>query len=373
MRIAVALLAAILSAEPPRSSPFMEQGVIFRAGSDGYLTYRIPAIIVSPGGVVLAFAEGRKNGYGDSGDIDLLLKRSLDGGKTWSPHTIVANHGADTIGNPCPVVDRKTRTVFLLLTGNPGSLDKRHLIESAAGARTVWITKSTDDGATWSGAVEITKSVKDPDWGWYATGPGVGIQLKGGRLVVPSNHRIKGRETPYSHVIYSDDHGATWKKSAPVGENTNESQAVELTDGSVMINARSYHSQSRRAVAISRDGGATWSPLRLDETLVEPTCQASFLRLSRAKGKASKDRLLFANPAHPKQRVNLTVRLSYDEGKTWSVAKSLEPGPSSYSSLTILPDGTIACLYEKGPVRDQALVFARFNLEWLTDGNDSLP
>jgi sialidase-1 len=350
---------AIPAVALPASKALLEQTEILHGGKDGYMTYRIPAVIISPGGDLLAFAEGRKDTIEDSGDIDVLLKRSSDRGKTWSAYKVIADQGADTIGNTCPVVDLTTKTIFLLLTANSRSLNKRQLIDGILGTRTVWITKSTDDGKTWSAPAEITTQVKDSAWGWVATGPGNGIQLSSGRLIVPSNHRVKGNETPISYVMYSDDHGGTWKKGADVGENTNESQVVELADGSLMINARSYAGKSRRAVAISHDGGLSWSPVRLDETLVEPICQASIFRLS-------KGRLLFSNPNDPKQRRNLTVRLSNDDGKTWPVSRVLDPGPAAYSSLVLLPDRTIGCLYEKGPSRgDNSLVFARFNLEWL--------
>jgi sialidase-1 len=345
---------------------------VFVSGRDGYHTYRIPAMILTQKGTLLAFCEGRKNDRGDSGDIDTLLKRSRDGGTTWSPMQVVAEDGPNTIGNPCPVVDRSTGTIWLLLTRNLGGDSEAEIKDrTGQGTREVWVTKSTDDGVTWSKPVEITAATKAPDWTWYATGPGVGIQLRSGRLLIPCDHNLAGSKVRRSHVIYSDDHGATWKLGGVLGDHTNECQAVELADGSVMINMRSYHGKNRRAVAVSKDGGLTWSDLRLEEALVEPVCQASFLRYTDERG--GRNRLLFSNPASTK-REKMTVRLSYDEGKTWPAAKQLCAGPAAYSCLAVLPDRTIGCLYERGEGHAyEKIVLARFGLEWLTDGADRLP
>ena len=338
---------------------------VFVSGTDGYHTYRIPAVIVTPKGTVLAFCEGRKTSRSDHGDLDLVLRRSSDRGKTWAPMQIVYEEGGDakiTIGNPCPVVDRDTGRVWLPFCRNN---DK------------VFVTYSDDDGATWAKPTEITDSVKTPGWGWYATGPGVGIQLERGkhkgRLVVPCDHseEIDGKRVMLSHVFYSDDHGQTWKLGGTVDRYTDECQVVELSDGTLMINMRNYWGRDgkrqdkdkMRAVAISRDGGVTWGDLRFDRTLIEPICQASFLRYS-AKGQPGDCRLLFSNPASTTTRHQLTVRLSSDEGKTWPVAKLLHEGPSAYSCVTVLPDGLVGCLYEAGEKHAyEKIVFARFSVD----------
>ena len=346
---------------------------VFTSGQDGYHTYRIPAILVSPKGDLLAFCEGRKYGQGDMGDINIVMKRSSDGGKTWSPMQLVADHGPDTIGNPCPVVDRSTGTIWMPLTRNRGNEPERYIMKGLTKEpRTVWLTKSADDGQTWSETADISATARKPHWRWYATGPCTGIQLKSGRLVIPCDHSDNAdkQRHPYgSHVLTSDDHGATWKLGGVIIDRVNECQAVELADGSLMMNMRSYAGKNRRAISTSADGGLTWTPPVLDEALIEPVCQASFLRYTLA-GVQDKNRLLFSNPAS-KQRVNLTVRLSYDEGKTWPVAKSLNPGPSAYSCLVVLPDLTIGCLYERGTKHPyETIAFARFTLDWLTDGAD---
>ncbi len=354
------------------AEPLLVQTEVFRSGEAGYHTYRIPSLITTRKGTLLAFCEGRKNSRGDSGDIDLLLKRSFDGGKTWTPFQVVVNQEGDTIGNPCPVVDRKSGTIWLLLTSNPGNATEKEILNSEGeGTRSVWLTHSRDDGASWASPVEITQSVKLADWTWYATGPGNGIQLKSGRMVIPCDHARKGTKTMHSHVVYSDDYGRSWKLGGVVGEGTNECQLVELVDGTLMINMRNYLGLQRRVIATSQDGGLSWSELEPDAALIDPVCQASFLRFT-LKGKAGKSRLLFSNPADIR-RVNMTLQLSYDEGKTWPIARQLHEGPAAYSSLAILKDQSIGCLYERGETHPyERITFARFNLEWLSNGRDHL-
>ncbi len=354
-----------------------EQSELYVSGREGYHTFRIPSLIVTAKGTTLAFCEGRRNSRSDTGDIDVVLKRSRDNGRTWGPMQLVADHGPDTIGNPCPVVDRDTGTIWLLLTGNPGRDNEKAIKErTASGTRTVWVSRSTDEGATWTTPVEITAATKRAEWTWYATGPGCGIQLASGRLVIPCDHNVAGgKMVRRSHVIYSDDHGSTWQIGGVAMEDVNECQVVERVDGSLMLNMRSYATgpgvSNRRAVAISRDGGLTWSAPRYDPALIEPVCQAAFVRFT-ARPTASKNRLLFANPASTK-REKFTVRVSYDEGETWPAARELHAGPSAYSALAVLPDMTIGCLYERGEKDPyETITFARFSIEWLTARADSL-
>ncbi|HPP54759.1 MAG TPA: sialidase family protein, partial [Thermoguttaceae bacterium] len=192
--------------------------------------------------------------------------------------------------------------------------------------------------------------VKKPEWTWYATGPGCGIQLRSGRLLVPCDHIADGGEWA-SHVIYSDDGGKTWRLGGAAPPKTNECEVVELADGRLMLNMRNYNRQHTcRAVAFSTDGGLTWSPVTYDPMLLEPICQASIRRYSLADPNrpGSKNVILFSNPADPKDRKKMTLRLSYDEGKSWPVGKLLWAGPAAYSCLAVLPDGTVLCLYERG-------------------------
>ena len=332
------------------SAADLDQSDVFSAGQDGYHTFRIPAMVVTTKGTVLAFAEGRKNGRGDSGDIDLVFKRSTDAGRTFSPMGVIWDDADNTCGNPSPVVDRKTGTVWLLMTHNHGTAIEKEITENKAGApRTVWITHSDDDGVTWAKPTEITATAKDPGWTWYATGPGAGIQTAAGRLVIPCDHKRPG-DHGYAHVIYSDDAGKTWKVGGSVGPNTNECRVVELGDGRLMLNMRNYGIKNAeaaklgRAIATSADGGQTWSAVTHDSTLIEPVCQASLISGPAVDGHAT---FLFANPASAK-REKLTIRLSPDDCKTWPRSRVLHTGPAAYSDLALLPDNTILCLYERG-------------------------
>ncbi|UCD50887.1 MAG: exo-alpha-sialidase [Phycisphaerales bacterium] len=351
---------------------------LFVSGTNGYHTYRIPALLTTEKGTLLAFCEGRRGGRGDSGNIDLLLKRSTDGGRSWGPQQVVWDDGANTCGNPCPVQDRQTGAIWLLLTWNDGR-DKESAIKKneAHDTRRVFVTHSTDEGQTWSAPREITGTTKRPTWRWYATGPGVGIQLEQGpwkgRLVVPCDYSEVSSTDPTgysSHVIYSDDHGQSWQLGGTISPAVNECQVAELADGTLMMNMRNYdRNRTTRAVATSADGGLTWSEVRHDPALVEPICQASFLRYTK-QPEDKRNRLLFANPAHGErgQRRDLTVRISYDEGQTWPVQRLLWPGPAAYCCLTVLPDERIACLLEGGTKNPyERIVFARFTRQWLTN------
>ncbi len=344
--------------------------VVFSSGMAGYHTYRIPALIVSNEGTVLAFAEGRKNSRSDHGDIDMMLRRSTDNGETWGPMQMVYEEGDGaeiTIGNPCPVVDRDTGRIWLPLCRDNDD---------------VLVTFSDDDGLTWAEPRDITADVKPEGWSWYATGPGVGIQLQrgehAGRLLIPCDHRekIEGEWRMFSHAFYSDDHGATWQLGGNVGLHTDECQAVELTNASVMMNCRNYWERAggeaelggMRAIARSDDGGETWGELSFDRALIEPICQASFIRYSARDRGDDRDRLLFANPASKTGRTRMTVRVSYDEGATWPVSRLVHPGSSAYCCLARLPDGRIGLLYERDDYR--TIAFVAFGLEWLTRGEE---
>ena len=339
----------------------IRESTVWRAGEGGYHTYRIPALFVTRKGTMLAFCEGRRNSRSDTGDIDLVIKRSEDGGQTWSRQEVVADFGPDTIGNPCPVQDRKAGIIWMPLTSNPGAANEKEIREAPGGpTRTVWLTHSRDDGRSWAKPVEITRQTKDPNWTWYATGPGIGIQLRSGRMVIPCDHNVAGTRARHSHIIYSDDGGRTWKLGGRLGEHTNECQVVELSNGDLLMNMRSYHGFNRRAIARSRDGGLTWTEVTFDEALIEPVCQAAFIRQAPR-------RLLFSNPASTR-RERMTVRMSEDDGATWPIERVLWEGPAAYSSLGVLPDRSIGLLYERGDASPyERIVFARFPVSWLKE------
>lgn len=354
----------------------VEKTTVFKSGTEGYHTFRIPAILRAANGDLLAFAEGRKHHGGDTGDIDLVMKRSRDHGKTWGALQIVWDESANTAGNPCPVIDESSGTIWMLATHNLGT-EKEEQITSgtSAGSRTVWVLSSKDHGASWSKPAEITASTKDPSWTWYATGPGIGIQIKHGphkgRLVIPCDHKYptsaSAKPELGSHAIYSDDHGATWKLGAAIRSGMNECQVVELLDGkgTLLMDMRSYRGKSQRAQSVSRDGGATWSEAVDVPALVDPVCQASIVRWEKA-GASEAGVLAFSNPADPKTRIHLTVRASRDNGATWAHALELHAGPSGYSSLVPVSRDLLGCLYESGVQRRyEEIVFARIPAEEL--------
>lgn len=321
---------------------------IFREKTGGYSCYRIPAIVRTKTGVLLAFAEARKNSCKDEGDIDLLVKRSADGGKTWSAPIMVWDDGANTCGNPVPVLDEQTGRLQLLMTWNLGE-DNIGAINAGTSkdTRRVFVTSSDDEGLTWAPAKEITKDVKKPGWAWYGTGPCHGIQLKrgphAGRLVIPCDYMsLKTADSPSrdsAHVIYSDDHGQSWKLGGIANKDHGaESTVAELSDGQLMLNIRNS-AGGARLVTTSTDGGASWLPVKADYTLVEPVCQGSLL--------SWKQWLFFSNPAST-ARENMTIRLSTDDGNNWSKSCRIYSGPSAYSDIVMLSDTEIAIFYEAG-------------------------
>ena len=363
---ALAAAAHVGGQEPPPHTD------VFTSGAGGYHTYRIPAVVVTKQETLLAFCEGRRNGRGDSGDIDLIVRRSTDNGRTWSEPTVVWDDGGNTCGNPAPVVDRDTGVVWLPMTWNHGSDNERAIkAGTSREPRQAYVTRSEDDGLTWAPPVRISDAVRRDHWRWYATGPGNAIQLvRGphkGRLLIPANHSDHSDPDahPYrSHVFWSDDHGKSWQLGGVHEDRSNESALVERVDGSILQAMRSYHGKNRRAMAVSGNGGATFGKLYLDEALDTPVCQASILRLSWPEQAelGGRSRILFSSP-RGRNRADLHVWLSYDEGATWPVSKRVHAGGAAYSNLVVLPDGRIGVLYEKDGYKTISL--ATFDLAWL--------
>lgn len=327
---------------------------IFSKNSYGYSCFRIPAVILSSSGTVLAFAEGRKKSCSDTGDIDIVLRRSTDGGETWQDLILVWDAGDDVCGNPVPVVDKNTGRIHLLCCWNSGEDREREIIDGTSkDTRKVFRLYSDDDGLTWSAPQDITVSVKKPDWTWYATGPCHAIQLQSrkykNRLVVPANHMVAGTKAFHSHVIYSDDGGENWLLGGVVSTSGgNESSVAELSGGDLMLNMRNYNREKGtcRSFALSSDGGITWESVEYAEDLEEPICQGSILNYQK-KGKPTTC-LLFSNPASPSKRERLTIKRSHDNGKTWYPLSVICSGPSAYSDLMMFPDGSVGILYECG-------------------------
>jgi len=344
--------------QPPR--PPAVPGVqvqVFRSGDGRAHTYRIPSLLVAANGDLLAFAEARRDGGHDCGHIALVLRRSSDGGRTWSEIQTVWDDGENTCGNPCPVVDGTTGIIYLLATHNFHDDPEPSIIAGKSrGTRTVWVLSSHDHGLTWSHPKDITSGVKAEGWTWYATGPGAGIQVKqgtfAGRLLVPCDH-IEADKCYRSHVIFSDDHGQSWQLggSTPRELQSNECEVAEIYDGTLLINCRhwikSATNEKYRVQALSDDGGMTWHSQRYVTDLVDPCCQGSIRRLVPPVD-SSCGVLLFSNAASATKRERLTLRASFDEGLTWPWSLMLTSGPAAYSCLQVLPDGAAVCLYEPG-------------------------
>lgn len=358
---------------------------VFENGKEGYACYRIPAIILAGNGDLLAFAEGRVDGCSDFGNVDIVMKRSKDDGLSWGPLEVVVDNAGLQAGNPAPVLDQLDQRfpegrIFLCYnTGNNHEWENRQ----GNGLREVWFITSTDQGQTWSSPVNITLEVHRPnqpevnpeynfeeDWRSYAITPGHALQLSRGkhqgRLFFPANHSVgeplDGFNEYRAHAFYSDDHGASWELSNSIQwPSSNESIAVELPDGSVMQNIRQQNGESRnRIVALSSDGGASWDSVYLDTALITPVCQASLLDFVTPAGEAV---ILFSNPASKEKRVNMTVKMSRDDGKTWPVSRRVRSGASAYSDLVIQADQNIGLLYEHG--NDGGIYYAHFNYYWL--------
>ena len=361
---------------------------VFVNGKDGFHTYRIPSIVCTKAGTLLAFAEARA-ALADQAKNKIVLKRSTDGGRTWCEMKIIADDGENSLNNPTAVVEQESGRVFLMYQRIPGHL-KEHSKSIATGFdgpdvyRNLLIC-SDDNGVTWTQPLDVTRSTKRPTVATtMASGPGIGIQLTRGphkgRLIIPFN------EGPYhqwnNFSVYSDDRGATWEcgdnvpgalvPDAKLGKRSqiNEVQMAELSDGSVRLNSRQFAGANVRKTSLSSDGGVTWSPVEDVPDLRDPCCMGSILRYSFADN-GGKSRLLYSGPDSG-SRKNGTVYLSCEEGKTWPVKKVLCAGNFAYSVLVRLPDGQVGCLFETGEKGAyEKIAFAAFTLDWLTDGKDA--
>ncbi len=352
---------------------------LFKVGDHGYNLYHIPGIAVTAKGTILAWCEARKNGH-DWDDIDILLRRSTDDGKTWSEAKKIVHVDGPKQKNPFALrlkrTDPKTVTYNnpVLIADRDGTV---HMVFCLEYMRCFY-QRSDDDGNTWSKPIETTKTFeafrKGYDWKVLATGPNHGIQLKNGRLLVPvwlSTGTGRNAHRPsVTATIVSDDGGKTWQASEIAIPNTrkfvnpNETVAVELADGRVMLNARNESGARRRIVVTSPDGATQWSEPRFQEDLLDPVCMGGLTRY-HYEGKSL---LLFSNPDTPKGRRNVTVRVSEDEGKTWPISRSVESGWSAYSDINVTPSGTILCFYGRSKKQNFAgdrLTVARFRLDWL--------
>jgi sialidase-1 len=349
---------------------------VFTSGEEGHKSYRIPAIISLPNGDLLAFAEGRVNGPGDFGDINIVLKRSSDNGKTWKAFQTIVDYDSLQVGNPAPVVDLldprfpKGRIFLFYNTGN----NHEYEVRKGKGLREVWYKTSSDGGVTWSKAVNITTDTHRPnqpqinrdyqykeDWRSYANTPGHAMQFSSGkykgRIFVAANHSAgdpKEDASDYcAHGFYSNDHGQTFHLGATINQpGSNESTATQISNNILMMNSRNQKGDIRaRIVSLSSTGGETWDTTYFDNTLIDPVNEGSILTLGMKKGKTI---VAFCNAASMKDRDNLMLRISEDNGKSWirsyvidKSAEGLEKDHAAYSDLVKISEYYIGILYER--------------------------
>ena len=349
---------------------------VFESGKNGYKSFRIPAIVGLPNGNLLAFCEGRVNGSGDFGDIDIVMRRSSDRGNSWSELQVVADNEGLQAGNPAPVVDLsdsdypKGRIFLFYNTGNKGESE----IIRGEGIKRCFFKTSADGGITWSKAFDITSQVHRPnqpsvdsafhfsaDWRYYANTPGHALQMVSGpfkgRIFVAANHSWGAPQKAGGHYVahgyYTDDHGKSFQLGQSLNfPGSNESTATELSGGRIMMNSRNQRGDVKaRIVSLSSDGGSTWERSKFDTALVDPVCQGSILNICTIQGNST---IAFCNPADAERRNNLTLRISFDEGKSWvrnyliyGSQNRLVKSPAAYSDLVKLPHRRIGILFEK--------------------------
>jgi sialidase-1 len=398
--VASVLILGLFIAAGAAAEPFINKIDLFTAGQGGYKLYHIPGVVVTAKGTVLAWCEARKNG-GDWDDISILLRRSTDDGRTWSEPRSIAEVSGPKSKNPF-ALKLKSVNPSSVTYNNPVLIADRdgtvHMLFCLEYMRCFY-QKSTDDGQSWTKPAEITQVFEAfrpaYDWKVFATGPNHSIQLRSGRLMVPvwlsTGTGGNAHRPSVTATIYSDEGGRSWRAgeiAVPCTDewiNPNETVAVELADGRVMLNVRNESKAHRRLVTTSPDGGTGWSTPRFDGALLEPICMGGLVRYSTV-ATGGKNRVLFSNPDNlaradgkeepgkSRDRKNVSVKLSYDEGQSWPVSKTIEASWSAYSDLAVTKSGTILCFYGRGEKANFAgdrLTLARLNLEWLTDGKDS--
>lgn len=354
-----------------------------RHNDDGVHTYRIPALATTTQGSLLCVYDMRRRmGRDLQEDIDIGLSRSTDGGQTWEPVRVIMDMGEygglpqeqNGCSDPGIIVDRKTGEIFCFavwMWGKPGKhqwkddgSDPGYEIGKSA---QFLMVRSKDDGLTWTKPENLTKKLKKPEWWLFAPAPQQGINLADGTLVMPSQGRDEKGE-PFSNLMVSRDHGATWTVSTPAYSGGSECQAVELGDGSIMLNIRNNH-EKFRAVFVTRDLGETWQPHATNRnTLIEPTCNASLFRVDYTEGEKQKHALLFANPHTQKTRTHHTLQVSFDDCRTWpeKYHRLLDEGRGAgYPSLTRVDAGHVGIVYEGN---QSHLVFEKFALADLLRG-----
>lgn len=346
----------------PAQKPWIEQTDLFVQGDGGVHSYRIPALIQTRRGTLIAVADARRDSSHDlPGDIALVIRRSFDGGRTWSPSRIMVQPTEGGAGDASLLLERNRNRVWCFFAYGPpgvGFQNSRPGVRTGPSTLQVHAIHSDDDGQNWSMPRDLTPQLKDPSWSAVFVTSGMHIQTTTGRFLLPLVVR-DGAGNVSARNAYSDDAGVTWHVGESPGQGTDESKAVELETGVVLQN---FRDGPTRVVGHSRDGGITFYDVRHDPVLIDSGCNAG-LTLDTRSGK---NILIFTNAASHDRR-NLTVRFSFDNGQSWRYSRVLFAGPSAYSTVASLRDGTIAVLYERGDVSStERITFARFNLAWVT-------
>jgi hypothetical protein len=346
--------------------------LLFSGGDAGSKYHRIPAIVTARDGSLITATDRRWDYPNDlPNHIDLVIRRSSDKGQTWSDALTLYGEGTETgFGDAALVVNQKSGTIICLFAGNRGFFSS-----SSASLIRIYQSKSRDNGLTWSSPTDITDHIYGPGClnpitqGWQGAfvTSGAATQLRNGRLMAGLVVRENTSRSISSYVIYSDDNARTWQvSSGRASSEGNESKIVELNDGNLLMSIRS---NQNRKFNLSRDKGMTWSSPFSQPAIQDPNCNGDLIRYTSMTDGYLKNRLLHSIP-YATNRSNLSVLLSYDEGETWPVRKTVYPGKSAYSSLTVLQDGTIGMYYEVGEYETYEMYFARFSLGWLTNGAD---
>lgn len=380
----VGLGAVIVSCGPTSASdavdtarPQITKTELFRSGHADYRSYRIPSLAITRQGTILAAVAGRFEGHGDWGNIDTMLRRSTDGGKSWDEQRVIADDGANTVDNATFIIDPESDTIYLMYQINYAR---------------AYLKQSTDEGVNWSPPREITdvfdefRTRDGYPWEVLAMGPGHGITTRTGRMIVPVWLATHRRHRPsISATVYSDDQGKTWQAGEIIVANNertinpSEHMLVERADGRIMANIRTESKQHRRLLSVSDDGARDWSEPEFEDSLYEPICMAGFAAAPTADG-SSDQVLLFTHPNSgpnapgydpewgARARRNLTLRMSHDQGATWNDGLVIESGPSAYSDIAVGGDGYVYILYETGSnekhgtFAPQAIVLAKISL-----------
>jgi len=344
-----------------------ELNYVFKSGNDGYNCYRIPTIIKAKNGTLLAFAEARKNSCSDTGDVDIVYKKSFDNGLSWSPLKVIWDDGLNTCGNPSPVLDYDSGRISLLSTWNRGEDKEWQIInQESIDTRHIFLIHSNDNGNSWSKPKEITSNVKLDNWTWYATGPINGIQLKKGkkkgRLIIPCDHIEAGTKHYYSHIIYSDDGGLNWNLGGTTPQHqVNECTIIELKNGNLLLNMRNYTDDRLRKLSVSKDQGLSWGDLYSHQSLIEPICQGSMINIRKTFGN---EIIAFSNPNSKTNREKMTIQFSFDKALSWPTKILIHEGPSAYSNLIQLNNHEIGCLFEGGNISAyEGIAFKKINIK----------